>query len=160
MRKIHMIALCLLLSLHLTACNTREDLQQLSMIEVYAANGELVNVIEDADILSQFNDLDDTDLSTDADASQSELANATEDCSVLYTIISYKSSAALLKDESPEKLTKITVYENSDIIREQIDPDNVKGVSVPASDLTFYISISEEDKAFLLSLAEFREKTV
>ncbi len=77
MRKIHMIALCLLLSLHLTACNTREDLQQLSMIEVYAANGELVNVIEDADILSQFNDLDDTDLSTDADASQSELANAT-----------------------------------------------------------------------------------
>ena len=60
------MALCFLLSLLLTGCNTEKDttekdLQRLSMIEVYSSDGELVNVIEDTDILYQFNNLDYTD---------------------------------------------------------------------------------------------------
>lgn len=160
MRKKYIMALCFLLSLLLTGCNTEKDttekdLQRLSMIEVYSSDGELVNVIEDTDILYQFNNLDYTDISTDTDFSQTELENVTEDLSVLYTIISYKSSAALHSGGTLEKLMETTIYENSNIIKEQVEPDNIKGLSIPKEYLTFYISISEEDKDFLLSLSEF-----
>ena len=70
-------------------------------------------------------------------------------------IISYKSSAALHSDGTLEKLMETTIYENSNIIKEQVEPDNIKGLSIPKEYLTFYISISKEDKDFLLSLAEF-----
>ncbi len=49
---------------------------------------------------------------------------------------------------------EITVYENSNIIKEQISPDNIKGTSVPEEYLTFYGTVSEEDREFLLSLGE------
>ena len=157
MRKKYIMALGFLLSLFLTSCNTEKDLQRLSMIEVYQSDGELVNVIKDTDILYQFNNLDYTDISADTDSSQNELEIVTEDLSVLCTIISYKSSAALHSGKTLEKLMETTIYENSNIIKEQVEPDNIKGRSIPEEYLTFYITISKEDKDFLLSLAEFNK---
>lgn len=52
-----------------------------------------------------------------------------------------------------KKGTEITVYEDSDIIKEQIMPEEVKSADVPEEYLTFYMEVSKEDKEFLLSLA-------
>ena len=73
--------------------------------------------------------------------------------SPLYTIISYKTPAAIYGNETLEKLTEITVYDNSNIIKEQVEPENIKGVAISEEYLSFYFTISKEDKTFLLSLA-------
>lgn len=163
-RIISVMAVCFLLPLLLAGCNAgkanaEKDLQRLALIEVYSSKGELVNTLEDPDILYQFNNLNYIDSPADADLEQTEFENRTDDLSVLYTIISYKSPAALYKAEALEKLTEITVYENSNIIKEQIEPDNIKGVSISKDYLTFYFKVSEEDKNFLLSLAEFNSES-
>lgn len=160
MKNFFIITLCLILILVLTGCNTErdatlKDLQRLSMLEIYSSDGELLSVIEDTNILHQFNDLDYTGTLNDADFSQTELKNAAEDLSPLVTIISYKSSAAVLTSGTLEKLMETTVYESSNIIKEQVVPGNIKGISVPEDYLSFYISVSDEDIDFLLSLAEF-----
>lgn len=160
MKNFFITTLCLIVISVLTGCNaergtTVKDLQRLSMLEIYSSDGELVSVIEDTNILHQFNDLDYTGTSNDTDFSQTELKNAAEGLSTLYTIISYKSSAAVLNSGTLEKLMETTIYESSNIIKEQVAPGNIKGFSIPEDYLSFYISVSEEDMDFLLSLAEF-----
>ena len=91
----------------------------------------------------------------DKKMNRTELKNAAEGLSTLYTIISYKSSAAVLNSGTLEKLMETTIYESSNIIKEQVAPGNIKGISIPEDYLSFYISVSEEDMDFLLSLAEF-----
>ena len=125
-----------------------KDLQGLSQIEVYSSDGHLVNTILDEEILSQFHDLDYADISSDTDAEMDAEGN------VICTIISYKTPVAAYHDGSLEKLMELTVYEDSNIIKEQIAPETIKGGYVPEEFLTFYVTVSDEDKNFIMSLME------
>ena len=131
-----------------------KDLQGLSQIEVYSSDGHLINTILDEEILSQFNDLDYTDISSDTDAEMEALESKIGDLNVICTIISYKTPVAANHDGSLEKLMELTVYEDSNIIKEQIAPETIKGGYVPEEFLTFYVTVSDEDKNFILSLME------
>lgn len=131
-----------------------KDLQGLSQIEVYSSDGHLVNTILDEEILSQFNDLDYTDISSDTDAEMDALESKIGDLNVICTVISYKTPVAANHDGSLEKLMELTVYEDSNIIKEQIAPETIKGGYVPEEFLTFYVTVSDEDKNFILSLME------
>lgn len=158
--KLHIWILCFILALLLAGCSADKnsagkDLQRLSLIEVYSSDGKLINSIEDVDTLYQFENLDYIDIPEDTASEQTELENMIVELSPLYTIISYKTPAAIYGSETLEKLTEITVYDNSNIIKEQVDPENIKGVSIPEEYLSFYFTVSEEDKTFLLSLATF-----
>lgn len=92
-----------------------KDLQGLSQIEVYSSDGHLVNTILDEEILSQFHDLDYTDISSDTDAKMDALESAVGDLNVICTIISYKTPVAAYHDESLEKLMELTVYMKTQI---------------------------------------------
>lgn len=154
MKKIHIAMLCIIALLLLSGCNAdKKDLQGLSLIEVYSSNGELLNEIRDENTLYQFNNLDYIS-NLDDESEQSELKSSTDDCPVLYTIVSYKTPAAIFGDKSLEKLTEITLYENSNVIKEQIAPENIKAAPIPEEFLTFYTTALEDDKNFLLSLVE------
>ncbi len=91
------------------------DLQGLSQIEVYSSDGHLVNTILDEEILSQFHDLDYTDISSDTDAKMDALESAVGDLNVICTIISYKTPVAAYHDGSLEKLMELTVYMKTQI---------------------------------------------
>lgn len=134
-----------------------KDLQGLSQIEIYSSDGHLVNIILDEEILSQFNDLNYMDVPSDTDAEMDALESKMEDLNVLCTIVSYKTSVAAYNDGNLEKLMELTVYEDSNIIKEQIAPETIKGGYVPEEFLTFYVTVSDEDRNFVLSLAEFKE---
>lgn len=154
----YVLAVCLLAGLFLTGCKQDQGddearQQRLSKLEIYSNSGELVNTIEEKETLIQFNSLESMDVLDDTEVKQAELKDITEGCSVLYTIASYKTPAAAINDGSLKKGTEITVYEDSDIIKEQIMQEEVKGADVPEEYLTFYIEVSKEDKEFLLSLA-------
>ena len=132
-----------------------EDLQRLAQIEIYSGDGNLINTVADEDVLKQFSSLNFTDIASDTDSEQDALESNAEELTVLYTIISYKAPVAVHNDGTPEKLTEITVYEESNIIREQVAPESIKGGYISEEYLTFYSIVSDEDKNFLLSLAEF-----
>ena len=156
--KLHIWIFCFVLVLLLVGCNAdknsaEKDLQRLSLIEVYSSDGKLINSVEDIDTLYQFENLEYIDITEDTTSEQTELENMIGELSPLYTIISYKTPAAIYGNETLEKLTEITVYDNSNIIKEQVEPENIKGVAISEEYLSFYFTISEEDKTFLLSLA-------
>ncbi|MBO5473082.1 MAG: hypothetical protein J6A08_04765 [Lachnospiraceae bacterium] len=134
-----------------------KDLQGLSQIEIYSSDGHLIDTILDEKILSQFNDLNYTDIPSDTDAEMDALESKMEDLNVLCTIVLYKTSVAAYNDGSLEKLMELTVYEDSNIIKEQIAPETIKEGYVPEEFLTFYVTVSDEDINFILSLAEFDE---
>ncbi len=131
-----------------------KDLQRLSKIEVYTSDGQLVNTILDEEILGRFYDLDDMDISSDTDVEMDALQHTVGDLDELCTIISYKTPVAAWHDGSLEKWMELTVYEDSNIIKEQIAPETIKGGYVSEEFLTFYVMVSDEDKAFILSLME------
>lgn len=135
----------------------REDVQQLSQVEVYSADGNLLGTVTDEDTLRRFSGLDYTDISSDTDAEMDILESKTGDLKVLYTIISYKASVAVDNDGNSEKLMELTVYEDSNIIKEQIAPETIKGGYVAEEFLTFYTTVSDEDKEFILSLTEIKK---
>ncbi len=153
------ILLGILTTIGLAGCgadrgNRGKDLQGLSQIEVYSSDGHLINTILDEEILSQFNDLNYTDIPSDTDEEMDTLESKIEDLNVICTIISYKTPVAAYNDGSLEKLMELTVYEDSNIIKEQIAPETIKGGYVPKEFLTFYVTVSDEDKNFILSLME------
>lgn len=163
-KTIHILTLCLLFSLFLVGCNSKDDttkkeVQQLAKIEIYSGSGDLISTVDDEETLNQFNNLDFVDISSDTDSGQAELKNNVDSLTVLYTIVSYKKPVALINDGTLEKLMEITVYENSNIIKEQVAPENIKVVAVAEEFLTFYTTLSEEDKEFILTLAKPNEKT-
>lgn len=131
-----------------------KDLQRLSKIEVYTSDGQLVNTILDEEILGRFYDLDDMDISSDTDVEMDALEHTVGDLDEICTIISYKTPVAAWHDGSLEKWMELTVYEDSNIIKEQIAPETIKGGYVSEEFLTFYVMVSDEDKAFILSLME------
>lgn len=137
--------------------NAGEDLQRLSQIEVYSSDGSLLNTVLDQDILNKFNSLNGTDVPSETDSEEDKLVNEIESLAVLYTIIPYKMPAAVHNDGTLEKLMEMTVYEDSNIIKEQIAPENIKGTYIPEEYLTFYVAVSDKDKKFILSLAEFNK---
>ena len=107
--------------------------------------------------LLRFSGLDYTDISSDTDAEMDILESKTENLKVLYTIISYKAPVAAYNDGNPEKLMELTVYEDSNIIKEQIAPETIRGGYVAEEFLTFYTTVSDGDKEFILSLAEIEK---
>ena len=129
-----------------------KDLQRLSKIEVYTSDGQLVNTILDEEILGRFYDLDDMNISSDTDVEMDALEHTVGDLDEICTIISYKTPVAAWHDGSLEKWMELTVYEDSNIIKEQIAPETIKGGYVSEEFLTFYVMVSDEDKAFILSL--------
>lgn len=131
-----------------------KDLQRLSKIEVYTSDGQLVNTILDEEILGRFYDLDDMNISSDTDVEMDALEHTVGDLDEICTIISYKTPVAAWHDGSLEKWMELTVYEDSNIIKEQIAPETIKGGYVSEEFLTFYVMVSDEDKAFILSLME------
>ena len=156
------ILLGILTTIGLAGCgadrgNRGKDLQGLSQIEVYSSDGHLINTILDEEILSQFNDLNYTDIPSDTDEEMDTLESKIEDLNVICTIISYKTPVAAYNDGSLEKLMELTVYEDSNIIKEQIASETIKGGYVPKEFLTFYVTVSDEDKNFILSLAEIKK---
>lgn len=134
-----------------TSVNKSDDLQRLSRIEIYSSNGSLINTIEDKNILSQFNKIQGNDISSEQ---ENEIKNTINNLTELYTIISYKTPASHWNNDTLEKLMEITVYSDIDMIKEQIAPENIKNFNVSEEFMTFYVSISPEEKEFLLSLAE------
>lgn len=134
-----------------TSVNKSDDLQRLSRIEIYSSNGSLINTIEDKNILSQFNKIQGNDISYEQ---ESEIKNTINNLTELYTIISYKAPASRWNNGTLEKLMEITIYSDIDMIKEQIAPENIKNFNVSEEFMTFYVSISPEEKEFLLSLAE------
>lgn len=153
------ILLGILTAIGLAGCgadrgNRGKDLQGLSQIEVYSSDGHLINTILDEEILSQFNDLNYTDIPSDTDEEMDTQESKIEDLNVICTIISYKTPVAAYNDGSLEKLMELTVYEDSNIIKEQIAPETIKGGYVPKEFLIFYVTVSDEDKNFILSLME------
>ena len=126
-------------------------------MEVYSADGNLLGTVTDEDTLLRFSGLDYTDISSDTDAEMDILESKTGDLKVLYTIISYKAPVAAYNDGNPEKLMELTVYEDSNIIKEQIAPETIKGGYVAKEFLEFYTTVSDEDKEFILSLAEIEK---
>ena len=155
----YILGFCFLIVLLLVGCalnksSKEKDLQRLSRIEIYSSDGDFINMIEDENILYQFNNLNYFDTSLETDSEQEKLKNTVESLVVLYTIISYKTPAAVYNDGTLEKKMEIIVYENSNIMKEQISSDNIKGVSTSEEYLTFYSILSEKDKDFILSLCE------
>ncbi len=160
MEKITLLLLLAAMStMMFTGCNAARDdaeheTQQLAQIEVYAGDGNLLSTVSDQDVLQQFSELHDTEILPDADSEQSELEEELEDCGVLYKIVSYKEPAAVINDGSLEKLAELTVYEGSNIVHERVAPENVKAAQISEEYLGFYMTISDEDKDFILSLAD------
>ena len=156
------ILMDILITIGLVGCGADQsdrgkDLQGLSQIEIYSSDGNLVNTILDEEILSQFNDLNYTDIPADTDEEMDALESKIGDLNVICTIISYKTPVAAYHDGSLENLMELTVYENSNIIKEQIAPETIRGGYVPKEILTFYVTVSDKDKNFILSLAELNK---
>lgn len=148
-----------LLFILLTGCGAApdspdEDLQPLAQIEVYAGDGNLIATVTDKDSLQRFSGLNGADILSGGVTEQAELKKETETLTEVYRIIAYKEPAAAVNDGSLERLTELTVYEDSNIVREQVAQEAVKAVSLPEQFLTFYMSVSDADKDFLISLAE------
>lgn len=146
-----------LLAVLLSGCGAEpdsENMQQIAQLEVYTGEGELVTTITDKDAIQQFDALISADTLSDDLSQQSGLAKETETLTGVYKIISYKEPAAVVNDGTLEKLIELTVYEDSNIVREQIARDVVKAAAIPEEFLTFYMNVSDSDRDFLISLAE------
>lgn len=154
-KTIHLLLFLFLFLLILSGCNennTENDFQQIAQIEIYSSEGNLINTITDEYILQQYSSLEYTDILSDSE--QNEKRNEINHIDVLCTIISYKAPVAVISNGSLEKLVELTIYEDSNIVKQQIAPENVKVAPISEEYLTFYMTISDEDKDFILSLLE------
>lgn len=145
----------------LTGCGAGRDddegnVQELAQIEIYADDGRLIDSILDEDILRRFGSLSYTDIPVE-DSEQDELASAVGKLTEVYTIVIYKAPVAVYNDGTLEKLMELTIYEESNIVKEQFAPESIKMYKLPEKFLTFYSTVSDEEKDFMLSLAEFNK---
>lgn len=133
---------------------TAEELGNLAQIEVYSGEKkEPLNVIDREEILYQYNQcLNYNDLNSEEQ--QKELEKSVEKLEEEYTIVSYKRPAALINNETLEKNTTITIYENSNIVKMTVSQESIKGAYVPEEFLIFYYEASDEDMKFYRSLVE------
>ena len=146
----------------LTGCGAGRDddegnVQELAQIEIYADDGRLINTISDEDILRRFSSLSCADIPVE-DSEQDELANAAGNLTEVYTMVIYKAPVAVYNDGTLEKLMELTIYEDSNIVKEQFAPESIKMYKIPEELLVFYSTVSDEEKDFILSLAEMNKK--
>ncbi len=159
MKKVMCFLLASILSaVALTGCGAGRDdedenVQELAQIEIYADDGRLIDTISDEDILRRFSSLSYADIPVE-DSEQDELASAVGNLTEVYTIVIYKASVAVYNDGTLEKLMELTIYEDSNIVKEQIASESIKMYKFPEEFLTFYSTVSAEEKHFILSLAE------
>jgi hypothetical protein len=139
--------------------NTTDNLQRLSCIKIYSAtNQTLINTIEDKDILIKFIQNTTfaeqwTNTGTDDSIDQQEkIRQKLEDYEPQYIITSYKTPAAIINDGNLEKISDITIYKDTNIIKMQISPDTIKAYRIPSEYLTDYFEITDEVRDFLISL--------
>ncbi len=133
---------------------TREDLDNLAEIRIYAAeNHELVKTIKDEEQLYQYNQCSLFEAS-DIEERQDELEQSLEGKKEQYDLISYKYPAARFGKKDLEENATITLYEDTNVIRLAVSEESVKAFSVPEEFLTFYYEISEEEMDFYRSLVE------
>lgn len=149
----------ILSAMALTGCGAGRDddegnVQELAQIEIYADDGRLINTISDEDILRKFGSLSCADIPVE-DSEQDELANAAGNLTEVYTIAIYKAPVAVYNDGTLERLMELTIYEDSNIVKEQYVPESIKMYKIPEELLVFYSMVSDEEKDFILSLAEF-----
>lgn len=131
--------------------------QQLARIEVYSAlDNTVVNTIEEEESLLEFNQKTTSDEQWDEEYMdrKEEFLKKLEDHKPLYSFISYKKPVAMNNDGTLEKLSEITVYKDSNIIKQEISPDAVKNVTVPSEYLTNYYESSDDTIDYLLSLTK------
>lgn len=96
---------------------SKEDLQRLTQLEVYKSDGTLLSTITDTDILYQFNNtLNDIELPEYV--SENKETETMKDLVPSYIIISYKTPASIITNGELEKSTELTLFDNSNIIKE------------------------------------------
>ena len=132
---------------------TAEELGNLAQLEIYSGKNELLNVINQEEILYQFNQCLNYD-SLGSEEQQKELEKSVEELKEQYTIISYKYPAALISDQALEKNITIIIYEDSNIIKMEASEESIKNINISQEFLTFYYKASEEDMKFYHSLFE------
>ncbi len=133
---------------------TREDLDNLAEIRIYAAeNHELVKTIKDEEQLYQYNQCSLFEAS-DIEERQDELEQSLEGKKEQYDLVSYKYPAARFGSKELEENSTITLYEDTNIIRLTVSEESIKAFSVPEEFLTFYYEIPEEEMDFYRSLVE------
>jgi hypothetical protein len=132
---------------------TSQKLQRLSRIEVYSAKDNvLINTFEDRDALLQFDKVCTDILSVSGN--EEDVNTFPGNKLPLYTIITYKKSAAIYSKKELEKSLTLTLYQDSNKIKLEVAPENVKAFSVPDEYLTFYADLSDENLKYLLALAK------
>lgn len=132
---------------------SKEDLQRLTQLEVYKSDGTLLSTITDTDILYQFNNtLNDIELPEYV--SENKETETMKALVPSYIIISYKTPASIITNGELEKSTELTLFDNSNIIKEYIAPENIKNMPISPEDLTYYPTASDEQIQFFLSLTE------
>lgn len=157
-KQIHFLMVCFTFIICLVGCgiaqNNGNDLQRLAQIDIYSSDGNLTNSITDEDTLCQFYNLSFLDTSTNKNLQQNEL---TSNLDVLYTVIAYKTPAAIFNDGALIKTIEITVYSDSNIVKEQISPEIIKSFPIAEEDLAYYFEASKQDIEFILSLVKNEE---
>lgn len=131
--------------------DTSGNLQRLTKIEVYAQDNVLLNTIEDKEILLQYQEWI-VNLEEDEKGQEDEWKEELEGCNSVYSIVTYKTPAAVFNDGTLEESTVITVYQDTNLIKYQILPENIKSFSVSAEDLAFYYIVPDENLEFLHTL--------
>lgn len=133
---------------------TREDLNNLAEIRIYAAEtDELVKTIKDEEHLYQYNQCSLFEAS-DIEERQDELKQSLEGKKEQYDLISYKYPAARFGSKELEENSTITLYEDTNVIKLTVSEESMKAFSVPEEFLIFYYEISEEEMDFYRSLVE------
>lgn len=139
--------------------NVSED-KRLACVEIYSANDKTsVTTIQDRESLSSFQEntlfTEEWDKSVNADdmiEQQPVLPKEVETNEPEYIFITYREPVAVINDGTLEKELEIVTYRNTNIIKVQISPDNVKNMPIPSDYLTFYLEISDEVIEYLRSL--------
>lgn len=115
---------------------TREDLDNLAEIRIYAAeNNELIKTISDEEQLYQYNQCSVFD-GSDIEERQDELKKDLEGAKEL------------------EENNSITLYEDTNIVKMTVAEESIKAFSIPEEFLTFYYEMSEEEMNFYRTLVE------
>lgn len=157
-KQIYFFMVCFVFIISLIGCgatqNDGNDLQRLAQIDILSSDGNLIKSITDEDTLYQFNNLSFQDTTINTNLQQDELIS---DLDVLYTVVAYKTPAAIFNDGTLVKILEITVYSDSNIVKEQFPTDTIESIQIAEEDLAFYFEASSEDIEFILSLVKNEE---
>lgn len=133
---------------------TREDLDNLAEIRIYAAeNQELIKTVTDEEQLYQYNHCSIFD-GSDIEERQDELKKDLEGVKEQYYLSAYKYPAARFGAKELEENHTITLYEDTNIVKMTVAEESIKAFSLPEEFLTFYYEMSEEEMNFYRTLVE------